>query len=175
MRNCDFEGCSRPNHARGWCRPHANQLKRGEELHDVVVPVPSTFRDADGLKPCRRCGEHKEESEFGKRNDAKDGLEYSCHRCIRSKHLKANYGLTQDEYDAKLEEQGHACYTCGATEPGHWGTFCIDHDHGCCPSFKSCGGCVRKLLCFGCNSVLGFVNDNPVRLRRLADYLEEFK
>lgn len=40
----------------------------------------------------------------------------------------------------------------------------IDHDHE--------SGNVRGLLCHPCNVVLGFVRDNPDRLRALINYLE---
>ena len=40
----------------------------------------------------------------------------------------------------------------------------IDHDHGT--------GNVRGVLCHACNVSLGLFGDDPVRLRRAADYLE---
>jgi hypothetical protein len=47
----------------------------------------------------------------------------------------------------------------------------VDHDHRCCPGDKSCGQCVRGLLCQNCNAAAGMVGDDPSRARALADYL----
>lgn len=36
-------------------------------------------------------------------------------------------------------------------------SFSVDHDHGCCPGEKSCGQCVRGLVCNRCNMQIGQV------------------
>ena len=87
---------------------------------------------------------------------------------VRSK-LRNFFGLTLEEYEAKLAEQGGVCAVCG-TEPGTK-RLAVDHDHNCCPDQKSCGRCVRALLCCGCNNGSGLA-DNPFLLRRKADYLD---
>ena len=48
----------------------------------------------------------------------------------------------------------------------------VDHDHNCCPTQKSCGKCIRALLCSKCNPALGLMCDNPERLRAAAYYIE---
>jgi hypothetical protein len=62
------------------------------------------------------------------------------------------YGLTRDQFDQLLEEQGNACAMC-RVEFEDFQKICIDHDHACCPDEKkSCGECVRGLLCISCNA-----------------------
>ena len=79
--------------------------------------------------------------------------------------LKGQFGITVDEYEAMLEQQGNACAICGA------GIGCglgyrlrVDHCHDT--------GKVRGLLCSECNLGLGKFRDNPEFLRKAADYLE---
>jgi len=59
-----------------------------------------------------------------------------------------------------FNEQGKACGICGAGEPTQKG-WQTDHDHGCCPERgRSCGRCVRGILCAPCNTALGAVEAN---------------
>lgn len=85
-------------------------------------------------------------------------------------HLK-RYGLTPDRFAAMLAAQRHRCIICkhrfADTRDTH-----IDHDHACCPGDRSCGKCVRGLLCSNCNHGLGHFRDDPALLRRGARYLE---
>jgi len=48
----------------------------------------------------------------------------------------------------------------------------VDHDHECCPDEKSCGKCVRGLLCNWCNRMIGMARDDPQRLRSAIAYLK---
>jgi hypothetical protein len=52
------------------------------------------------------------------------------------------------------------------------GGFHVDHDHACCPGTRSCGKCIRGMLCNRCNTGLGMFLDDPNRLRHAASYLE---
>lgn len=85
----------------------------------------------------------------------------------------AKYGLTEADYNRLLEEQGGGCAICGCPpEASAKGTLAVDHDHACCSGQKSCGRCVRGLLCGKCNSSIGLADDDPDRLRRAASYLD---
>lgn len=74
------------------------------------------------------------------------------------------YGLTPEDYDRILAEQGGACAICRT--PGK--TFedrnlSVDHDHET--------GLVRGLLCGACNWGLGHFKDDVSRLRNAMQYL----
>lgn len=85
-------------------------------------------------------------------------------------------------WDADLaafwEAQDGRCYLCGEELPED--AFpnprgrgpAIDHDHRCCPTKRSCKVCRRGLACQRCNTTIGFFNDDPALLRRVADALE---
>ena len=61
-------------------------------------------------------------------------------------HLKYKYGLTPEDYDAKLIEQNGVCAICG--KPPNKRRLHIDHCHET--------GRIRGLLCTGCNTRLGW-------------------
>lgn len=85
---------------------------------------------------------------------------------LREKRLR-RYGISLQEYQEILKKQGGACAACGAkprSKRAARKNLCVDHDH---ISSK-----VRGLLCSMCNQALGILNDDPVLLRKLADYLD---
>lgn len=88
----------------------------------------------------------------------------------RKAFLKCNWNLTIERYNEILASQDGGCGICGLTGLGY--SFAVDHDHGCCPGNNSCGECIRGLLCPRCNQAIGFLDDNPGRLRAAITYLE---
>jgi len=91
------------------------------------------------------------------------------------RHRLKRYGLTPESFDALLASQGGCCAICGSDDPGtKHGKWHVDHDHSCCPdaiTARTCGQCVRGLLCNGCNLALGHMNDDVDRLRKAIAYL----
>lgn len=81
------------------------------------------------------------------------------------------FGLTPDDYAHLLDEQGGVCAICKGQELVN-SRFSIDHDHTCCPGRKSCGQCIRGLLCRQCNAGIGNLKDDPEILRAALTYLE---
>lgn len=47
----------------------------------------------------------------------------------------------------------------------------IDHNHNCCPGDKSCGTCVRGLLCRGCNTAEGHLSGDAEKAMKLAAFI----
>lgn len=87
-----------------------------------------------------------------------------------ARHLVTKYGMTVEDYEAMLAEQGGVCAVC-ERPPKTGRRLAVDHDHACCPGEGSCGKCVRGLLCTTCNTWLGFYENRE--WRDMADrYLE---
>ena len=77
----------------------------------------------------------------------------------RKYELKKLYGLTREDYEAMLTEQGGLCLICRKPmDPP-----AVDHDHAT--------GAVRGLLCRSCNSAIGLLGDDPQMLQRAIEYL----
>lgn len=86
--------------------------------------------------------------------------------------IKMFFGLTVQAYDAMLLAQGRRCAICRCPEPGGRGRWHVDHDHACCSGKRTCGRCVRGLLCYKCNAAIGYLHDDPTLLRAALTYLE---
>lgn len=80
--------------------------------------------------------------------------------------LKIRYGITPEQYEAMLLEQGGRCAICQTDRPNNgygdrW--FDIDHDHTT--------GKVRGLLCRKCNAMLGHLEKDAEHLADAYRYL----
>ena len=93
--------------------------------------------------------------------------------------MQRTFGISLAEYDAMLDEQDYRCAICRQHESavrkdtGNEIRLSVDHDHACCPGSRSCGECVRGLLCFNCNSGIGQFKDDTFRLRSAIRYLSK--
>ena len=84
---------------------------------------------------------------------------------------KYYYGITLDEFNAKMIAQDSKCAICGRllVRPS------LDHGHNCCPGKKSCGKCIRGILCQGCNTIIGLAGDSIEVLNNAIQYLKEYQ
>lgn len=94
-------------------------------------------------------------------------------------HLKRHHGMTAGQYWAMLDLQGGGCAICHKPEQAVSANpasnqirmMSVDHDHACCAGKRSCGQCVRGLLCSRCNAGLGNLNDDIGLLTSAIAYL----
>ena len=83
-------------------------------------------------------------------------------------HRKRTYGLSSEDFQKLIDSQNNRCWICQEifTRTPH-----IDHNHSCCSGIRSCGKCVRGLLCHSCNCGLGNFHDRSDLLHRAIKYL----
>lgn len=135
------------------------------------------------VKHCNKCGSIKPKDEFAARNDNAVGRKAHCRACdkerwdttapaVKFRHRAAGrkFEITHDEWLAMRAAQDDLCAICGQPETAKRGDvtipLSIDHCHA--------SGKIRSLLCGRCNTAIGQMLDDPVRLRAAADYVERW-
>ncbi len=138
------------------------------------------------MKICKTCGIEKPLDEFYKVNKKSKYHQGTCKVCTvkkqsatycpekgRDKNLRYNYGITIDDYNKILKEQGGVCKICQTDDPkgrktgrgGSIDVFYVDHNH------KT--GKVRGLLCNTCNRAIGYIGENVNTLEQMIKYLND--
>jgi hypothetical protein len=86
---------------------------------------------------------------------------------VWSRHIKAKFGITIDQYNEMLDKQNGQCAICGTTTPdSKHGVFSIDHCHAT--------GKIRGLLCKKCNSGIGMFKESARSLEAAVAYLQQY-
>jgi hypothetical protein len=81
------------------------------------------------------------------------------------------YRLSVEQFETMVASRGGVCEICG--KPPRVGRrLVVDHDRGCCPHARTCGTCIRGLLCVPCNASLGLL-ERPAWLSSAMAYLEK--
>lgn len=88
-------------------------------------------------------------------------------------HLWTNFRIREEDYNKILMEQEFSCAICKMHFSKQKRAFAVDHDHSCCDTKRSCGKCIRGLLCFECNIGLGKFKDSPEILKSALKYISE--
>lgn len=128
------------------------------------------------MKTCGQCSVEKSLTEFYavKRTG---GYTSACKTCVRANskkwkeanpdryvktlrdcRLRADFGMTVEQYDRLLNTQGGTCLICGFAPGGK--RLHVDHDHET--------GAVRGLLCFRCNAGVGIFDKKNLIDRAIA-------
>lgn len=135
-------------------------------------PHPSTARDEYGRKRCCICEQWRDECHFGPQARQKDGLSSTCKECGNALRRFRAFGLSTEQFAALITAQKNACGICRGTFDEEGNRIYVDHDHSCCPGVKTCGRCIRGLLCNNCNSSLGWFKDSTQSILAAVAYLQ---
>lgn len=137
----------------------------------------------DGLQPfCKSCVKRLQADRYLRRRNeilaANKRWRDANKDRIFDNRLRTSFGIDRAKYDAMLLAQGGVCFFCKQPERtrhanGTVWNLTIDHDHTCCPqAARSCGRCVRWLVCNRCNVLLAQANDDSELLRSIARALD---
>jgi hypothetical protein len=76
---------------------------------------------------------------------------------LRESRLRYLYKMTVEMYESLLSSQEGHCALCPAVQGDSERRMAVDHDHECCSGQRSCGKCLRGILCPNCNRKIGFL------------------
>jgi hypothetical protein len=179
---CTLEGCTEPVRWNNLCSGHAQQLRKRKGPGRSIEPLrprrrrPSGVgvRDTAGRKQCVTCHEWKTELEFSRQKLVSDGLDPRCRVCANRREVELKYKLTVGGYLAMVVAQNGCCAIC-ARPPAEGAALVVDHDHSCCAYGirRTCGRCVRGLLCATCNSAFGMLREDITLIARARSYISE--
>lgn len=96
-----------------------------------------------------------------------------CPKCARTNRLWTNYRLRPADLDALYQKQLGVCGIC--RDDLDIATPHVDHDHACCPGAKTCGRCVRGLLCRRCNHAVTELDKDRRWATWALDYLAGYE
>ena len=129
----------------------------------------------------------QEDAAFYQYND--DKFDYTCRECRKADYQKVKhkkqayqrllkYGIDEEQFARMIIAQDGLCAVCRKPEKvrtpsGELQALQVDHDHSCCSGKKSCGECVRGLLCTRCNRALGLLGEDSEAMRNMIEYVEE--
>jgi hypothetical protein len=158
---CIEEGCTVPAFCRERCRKHYRALHYVENREKILAKnreyraaKPEMYRAAD---KARRLANIEAER-------ARDRARYAANpNRNRNQQLRAQYGMSLEDYERMLQEQSGRCAICPSEVGAKGKSLAVDHCHET--------GRVRGLLCARCNVGIGMFQDDVSRLRNAIEYL----
>lgn len=156
------------DHLKCWCKVCVNEANRNRRTDPRYAKgamitcarcrkiTPRHYQGESYCKECRTKKTHEfRNSALGKKSTWKS-------------YLWNRYKITPEQWEAQLAFQGGVCLNCGDLPSQK--RFHLDHDHDCCSGEKSCGKCIRALLCSPCNLTEGQTNKRPDRALNMVTY-----
>jgi len=117
---------------------------------------------------CLHCQQDKPITEFVRScgNNGRPGSSY-CRPCRkemqRTNALMNLYGISADDYAARLKDQDGVCAICHEPPKNGGKPLFVDHNHTT--------GQIRGLLCARCNQLIGWLEVDPEIRQKAAGYL----
>lgn len=128
----------------------------------IIDFYPDKNRTSELRPYCKKCNT-KRSSNWRIKNPDKN----------RNAHFKRRYNLTIERYKKMHESQKGLCAICGREEirlssnKKDITPLCVDHNHNT--------GLVRDLLCYKCNTVLGYFEENIKYFQNAINYLQQHR
>jgi hypothetical protein len=119
--------------------------------------MPRKSKEADRVYYRKYYASHKEEYKEAQRKYHSKVPRSHVPDSTRGYRLRYLYKMTVEMYEALLSSQEGHCALCQATQDSNERRMAVDHNHECCSGQRSCGKCLRGILCANCNRKLGFL------------------
>jgi len=190
---CSFDDCGRDSRSGGLCSSHWKQknvykielrpLRKWNAVSGSCI-VPGCAKDRQKLEYCALHYGHSRSKTGISSSPKRPRLlaEYPCSisgcagnsdnsskMCRSHKGVSECYKLTSVQLQVLFDT---GCQVCGKTTELH-----VDHDHACCDRKisgrkRTCGDCVRGILCKQCNLGLGWFGDDLEKMKSAIAYLK---
>ena len=133
---------------------------------------------------CSKCSQEKSLDEFTKDKRCKNGRSHVCKACTsnamrtwQKEHPERvsrgntdkvwyRHGISEEGLSELFAKYDGKCWVCLEAD-----AEVVDHDHSCCTGNRTCGKCIRGVLCRSCNAGIGMFYDSPDKLMMAASYL----
>ncbi len=180
-RGPEWKPKSTPRHAMLDCDGNQHRCT-GCNTVKLVAEFPNNKETPCGYDPrCKACRHSARRSRMGavlekpRYSSPEEKITRLTKNALRFR-LASIYRITEDQYNWLAFTQNYNCYLCDEsdnrlTKDGLPYNLSVDHDHRCCEDRKSCGNCVRHLLCMKCNTMVGIVEAKPKLSHLMVHYI----
>jgi len=185
-RTCTWDGCGKNWLGQGYCSNHYQQARRLGIIEKIELPHRLSDVDVESLTAnCSDCGDGvpviSNSTGTRCREWARELGRAKYHRDLerrrayhREYHRRYKFGLPKGGIEALLESVGWACEICSKTLDVK--SARLDHDHSCCPATgRTCGECLRGILCNTCNTGIGMLGESPTIFAAALAYIGRSK
>lgn len=179
MKVCKIDNCNGVVFQAALCSPH---YQRQRQHRSMDAPIRKNRKNGEVLKRnnrgekfCIRCENFYPETYFSTHASTLDRKQPYCKHCVSERLMIRNYKLDNLSFEILFNSQNRKCAICRKNNPDGNNGWHIDHDHDCCIGPKTCGSCIRGILCSSCNKGIGHFFDSKEYLMNAINYLERIE